>query len=151
ISIEATEIGYRRAKFNRPFRTVSVKHGLSYDVLPDLLNQTKLTSRPWFLWLDYDGVLDEDKVEEFRNGIERLPPNSIFLNTFPATASKYGRPAQRPRRLRRLLGSVVPDDLSRDQCDDNHLSETLLNLTTDFMIAAAADSARPGGFVPAFR
>src|SRR6185437_3809720 len=34
ISIEATEIGYRRAKFNRPFRTVSVKHGLSYDVLP---------------------------------------------------------------------------------------------------------------------
>lgn len=42
VSLEADDIGYRRAVFNSPFSTVRVKHGYSYDVLPNLYIDTAI-------------------------------------------------------------------------------------------------------------
>jgi hypothetical protein len=152
ISIELDEIGCRRARFNKPFRTVCVKEGSTNEVLPVLYEDRSLVSRPWFIWLDYDRELDEYSVDDLRLVVERTPPNSVFLATFSANGARYGRPRQRPDRLRALLAPVVPDDLSRETCDDSGLfSETLADLTLDFLVSVAADVARPGGFVRAFR
>lgn len=149
VSIEEDVIGYRRAKFNRPYRTVTVEKGNTSQVLPKMYKNARYSNRPWLIWLDYDKALDKPKIEDIRGVIENAPSNSIALATFPATG--YGKPAHRPLQLRTLLGNVVPDDLSRDDCSDEKLSETLGTYCTQFMTSVAASASRPGGFVPAFQ
>lgn len=151
ISMEGDEIGYRRARFNQPFKTIRVMKGYSYELLPKLLSSKKLTKHPWFIWLDYDEALDEVKIADIRRVIESAPDNSLFLVTLPVAAKAFGPPIQRPARLRRIMGSVVPDNLRAQDCRDENLSETLLALVGDFMTSAAAKISRPGGFIPAFR
>src|SRR3954470_22753066 len=60
VSIESDPTLYRRATFNKPYRTVEVIEGTSYDVIPALLSdRDDLTRHPWILWLDYDEAIDE--------------------------------------------------------------------------------------------
>src|SRR3954470_6008578 len=60
VSIEADDVLYERARFNKPYRTVEVVRGYSYDVIPLLLSdRADLTSHPWIVWLDYDEAMDE--------------------------------------------------------------------------------------------
>jgi hypothetical protein len=151
ISIEKDDIGYRRALFNAPYATVRVEPGFSYNVLPNLYRDASLAGRPWMVWLDYDYELNESICEDVRSLIENAPENSIVIITFNGKDGKYGRPAERPERLKALLGSVVPDALRPDTCKEDRIQGTLANLSLDFMQSIAADLARPGGFVPAFR
>ena len=44
----------------------------------------------------------------------------------------------------------MPDELSVGDCKDDKLPATLCELTLAYMSAVAAESARPGGFIPAF-
>ncbi len=151
ISFESNEIGFRRAKFNQPFKTITIKNGLSHDILPELFTDNLLSKRPWLIWLDYDDALEEAKVDDIRQVIEKAPSDSILLVTLPAVGRAFGKPANRPDRIRKILGNVVPNDLTRDACKDEALSETLLNLIADYMSSVAATAARPGGFIRAFR
>lgn len=151
ISIESNEVGFRRAEFNKSYRTISVLEGRSEDRLPEILEQVEYQARPWIAWLDYDGALDEEKVEEMRWLLLNTPPNSIVLFTYSATQNAYGKPAQRPKRVADILGAVVPENLSRDDCSKEMLPLTLTSLTMDFMSSIVADNARPGGFVKAFQ
>jgi hypothetical protein len=103
------------------------------------------------IWLDYDYQFDESLKDDIRSIIENAPANSILLVTFNGHESKYGQAADRSERLRELFGDVVPDELSKRALREGRMQETLADLTRDFMISVAADLARPGGFVPAFR
>lgn len=150
ISMEGNAIGVRRAQFNQPFKTIQVKNGYSYEILPGLLSKKALTKRPWFIWLDYDDALDEDKITDIRHIVESAPENTILLVTLPAAGRAFGKPNQRADRIRKLLGDVVPDTLNKDDCKDETLPATLLKLTGDFMASCAAGISRPGGFVRAF-
>jgi hypothetical protein len=151
VSIEAHDIGYKRAQFNKPYATVRVRHGPSASILPELYADEALGARPWFCWLDYDYELNESVRDDIRSILENVPANSIFAVTFNGLESKYGVAADRPDRLRQLLGSVVPDSLSKADCKDDAMQETLATLSLDYMASVAADLARPGGFVPAIR
>lgn len=152
ISIEGDEIGAKRANFNRPFKTVRIEAGFSNDVIPKLLADKKLQSKPWLIWLDYDRSLEEATVDDIRTVIEGAPQNSIFLMTLNASGGPIAKaPKSRPQRIKTLLGAVVPDDLSQDACQEDQLPSTLGKLLEDFMISTAVSAARPGGFVPAFR
>ena len=150
VSIEADAIGDSRAVFNQPYRTVCVRNGSSSEILPQLFETDAISIRPWLVWLDYDQALSEESVEDIQLVIENAPPNSILLVTFNARGP-YGKLPQRPNRVRALLGRVVPDNLSKDDCNDENLCDTLADLTLDFMKKVAADASRPGGFMPAFR
>jgi hypothetical protein len=151
-SIESHDIGYQRAVFNAPYATVRVEHGYSYDILPKLYKDTSLSGRPWMVWLDYDYELKESMRDDIRSLVENVPANSIVLITFNGNDRKYGqRPADRPELLKTVLGSVVPDELAPAACKDELMQSTLANLALDYMQSIAADLARPGGFVPAFR
>lgn len=149
ISIESNDIGYTRACFNRPYKTVEIEHGLSTDVLPRILAKPHYAHRPWILWLDYDQTLDEGRRLDLQWAIEHLPQNSVLLTTFSASGGPYGRPVSRPERLRTLFGDVVPDDLSRGHCSEEELPTTLAQYALDYMSSVAAEIARPGGFLPA--
>jgi hypothetical protein len=150
VSIEADQIGFQRAIFNRPYATVAVERGLSNDVLPRLVIDARFAHRPWILWLDYDQTLDEQRRDDLRWAVEHLPPNSVLVTTFSATGGPYGKPVNRPDRLRELFGGVVPDNLDKDACSEDELPKTLARLCLDFLSSLAAEMSRPGGFIPAF-
>lgn len=152
VSIESHDIGYSRAKFNAPYSTVRVMHGLSTAILPKLFDDPCLAGRPWLLWLDYDYQFDDSVRDDVRSVIENAPVNSILVITFNGLDRKYGeKPAARVEHLRELLGAVVPDELEAASCKAEQMEATVADLGLDFMKSIAADIARPGGFVPAFR
>ena len=151
VSMEKSDVGYSRARFNSPYATVEVRHGSSEDILPALLDEEHARARPWVVWLDYDREFDEALREDCRRIIERAPANSVFLATFSGNERLYGRARDRIERLRAVFLDVVPDDLTRAQCSGTQLQETLANFALDVMTSVAADTMRQGGFVPAFR
>lgn len=152
VSIEANEIGFRRATFNKAYRTISVMEGRASARLPDIIEIEGYNARPWIIWLDYDSALDEEIVEDMQWVLSNAPPNSVVLFTVSATQNAYGnKPIQRPERIRSLLGNVVPDELSKEDCSKETLPVTLAGLMMDFLKSEVADAARPGGFVEAFR
>lgn len=151
ISIEANDVGYRRAVFNKVYRTISLRHGHSRDILPQVLEERGFKTKPWIVWLDYDSALNEDIVEEMQWLIVNAPPKSVILFTFSANPNAYGKPVNRPERIGRLLGGVVPDDLDKERCDKEKIPLTLSQYTMDFLSSEVADAARPGGFVEAFK
>ncbi|WP_167392017.1 O-methyltransferase [Mesorhizobium sophorae] len=151
ISIESNDVGFRRATFNSPYATVQVKFGFSTEVLPSLYNDEAIKSRPWFVWLDYDYEFNESIKEDVRSLVENLPANSVLLISFNGRESKYGTAPDRPAHLRALFGDAVPDDLPKKACKDDEMQETLADYSLAFMRSVAADLARPGGFLPAFR
>jgi hypothetical protein len=51
----------------------------------------------------------------------------------------------------RPIGLAEEADLAITACKDELMQQTLANLALDFMKSVAADLARPGGFIPAFR
>lgn len=151
VSIEADEIGFRRAVFNKAYRTIIMMNGLSQEKLPEILLIPGYLARPWIVWLDYDSALNEGVVQDFQWVLNNAPPNSVVLFTFSATQNAYGeRPIQRPARIKNLLGDVVPDDLGKDDCSKEALPATLARLAMDYLKSEVADAARPGGFIGAF-
>jgi hypothetical protein len=152
VSIESNEIGYRRAKFNSPFKTVTVRKGLSSVVLPTLYVDALYVDRPWMIWLDYDYEFRESIKLDIRSVIENCPrKNSILLVTFNGKDSRYGQATDRAELLRIMLGAVVPDELSKEECEGDRMRDTLADLVLAYMGAVAAENSRQGGFVPAFR
>ncbi|QBB70872.1 hypothetical protein ELE36_11180 [Pseudolysobacter antarcticus] len=151
VSIEVDPVGYVRALFNCPFRTVKIKKGYSYEILPTMYGDAEYRDRPWMMWLDYDKALSESSVEDIRLAIEMLPADSVFLVTFKCIGGNYGKPKHRHKRIKILLGDVVPDTKVIDDFQDAVLPDLMASLVLDFMKSAAAQVARPGGFVPSFR
>lgn len=152
LSIEADEVTHARAVYNAPYRTVEVVKGLSNEVLPGLLEREEIRERPWVVWLDYDKVLDELKLEELGKLVVALPPDSFLVTTFSATGGPYGKqPASRPARLKQLFGSVAPEGLDVDDYKDEALARVLAQTTQDFLLKQAVDYSRLGSYVPAFR
>ena len=151
ISIESDDIGFARARFNSPYKTVRVMHGLSSNILPGLYEDEEFNERPWVIWLDYDREFDEDLRDDTRSVLENAPESTVFLITFDGGETKYGNAKDRPGRLRELFGDVVPDDISKDQCKSDRMQNTLADLAISFMESVSADSRRPGGFLPAFK
>jgi hypothetical protein len=151
VSIEGDPVGYRRAVFNCPYATVRVQEGYSSEVLPNLYDDEVIGSRPWMMWMDYDFEFNESVRDDIRSVIEKAPMNSLLLVTFNGQETRYGQAADRPERLRDLFGSLVPAELPKSHCRGERMQETLVDFTIDFMKSVAAEIARPGGFVPAFR
>ncbi|MGZ2457655.1 O-methyltransferase [Rhizobium anhuiense] len=148
-SMEENEIGFRRASFNLPYKTVTVSNKTSSQALPDFKNDNTINTRPWMIWLDYDDALDDAIVRDVEWVIENSPINSIFLVTVSATPASYGKPRQRPQHFKKLLGDVA-DDTAEDECREA-LASVIARLLSDFMKSKALSMSRPGGFVPAFQ
>jgi hypothetical protein len=150
ISIEQNPVVYKRAIFNRPYRTVEVWDGDSAEVIPFLLQQVEFASRPWVVWLDHDYEITEDRLDELVDLIRTLPPNSFLLITFSALPGKYGRASERPQRVRDLFGDAAPETLSvRNFKEDASCARILAQATEDLLLSTAIQSARPGAYVPA--
>ena len=156
ISIEREEIALARARFNRPFRTVTVEEGEAGEVLQRLYGEPDLRDRPWIVWLDYDGALDERMLDDLRSIIEDAPSNTIMLTTFNAHEGSYARLAndgvqERREQLAELFGAAFPDDVPQKGLKGGRLVNLLADLTLEKFAEYANGSGRTGGFQQAFR
>jgi hypothetical protein len=153
VSIENDEIVFRRAKFNKPYRTVRVVEGDSSERISELLDDKTLSARPWIVWLDYDKPMDEERLVELTDLVESLPRRSVLITTFNALPSRYGPPAQRGQRLAGLFGDCVPEDVVSDQLrlkDEVQLMGILAKAVQTTLESTALKGARSGGFLTAF-
>lgn len=150
-SVESDPIVFKRAVFNKPYRTLEVREGPSADVIPRLLSETELKSRPWIVWLDYDKDMDDSRLDELKYLIENLPENSTLLTTFNARPGRYGALADRVRRLQELFGDALREGLHNpDVKDERLLMEIMAEAVSARLVATALQYSRPGGFEPAF-
>jgi hypothetical protein len=151
LSIESNPIIFKRALFNRPYRTIQVFEGDSDDVIPELLIEPEYQDRPWIVWLDYDGPLDEKCRDEMSYLINNLPPNSALIMTCNARPYKYGKPAKRVESLNSLFGDSIGMTLVDSMVEDEvPFINTLRQAIENFMLSTALQNSRAGGFVPAF-
>lgn len=110
ISIEADEIGYRRASFNRPLACIETRQGETSAVLPEIDFATK----PSLLWLDYDSGIGGPAIADISNVLPRLRPGSIFVVTLNAkkddlpTKNEADEPISPQVALRQLVGDLLP-------------------------------------------
>jgi len=107
ISIEVQEGDAERFEFNKPFDYISMRFGLSKDVLPDLPWQ----DIPSIVWLDYDKALDQEKLGDVAYLAANLEPTSILLVTVRANASDFGTLGQRLPQMQEKLGDGFPQQL----------------------------------------
>jgi hypothetical protein len=151
LSIESNPIIYRRALFNRPFRTVQVFEGESDDLIPELLTNDEFLDRPWIVWLDYDGPIDEKCLNELAYLVNNLPQNSALITTCNARPHRYGKPAKRVDSLNSLFGDLIGMTLDDSMVEnDVPFMNTLRQAIENFLLSTALQNARAGGFVPAF-
>lgn len=121
ISIEANEYA-ARADFNKPYGSIKVLPGMSHEVLPQFKKEDWDT--PYIVWMDYDGLLDENVQADLSKFVTNLQPGSVILITLNASFRSYKTnqtgiaAAERrgetidPRaveKLIRFLGNVVPE------------------------------------------
>ena len=108
ICIEKESDDAPRFEFNRPFACISLRFGMSTEVLPELEWQ----DRPTILWLDYDGKLDEDVLSDIDHVASNLASRSFFIVTLRASAGDFGdTPEGRRESLQSAIGDKLPTDI----------------------------------------
>ena len=154
ISIESDDITFSRARFNKPFRTVELIFGLSYDETPNLLLRPDLKERPWVVWLDYDDTIDATKLDELRTLVTLAPPDSVIIATFNCHPGSYGLTNEdRLVEFREIFGDAFPVEehpggkgLNKAERLQSLLAKALL----DDLESSARSVARDGGAVAGF-
>ena len=150
-SIEDKSIGYARARFNKPFAHVYVRHGRTNDILPRLFKLHKVKHSASFVWLDYDSPFNVGMTEDIHVVLEEAKERSIFIITFNANEEKYGRPIHWLEEFRSLFGETIPDTLTEEGIQKTGFQQTIADLVIEFMKYSFIESGRDDVFIPAFR
>ena len=104
-----------RFEFNRPFSCISLRFGMSTEVLPEL----EWKERPTILWLDYDGELDEDVLSDIALVATNLASRSFLIITMRAAAGDFGdSPEKRRESLNNVIGDKLPTDVELIEFSD---------------------------------
>ena len=83
VSIEH-DLSYKnRVLFNRPFKDIDVKFKSSSEYISDINRDKK-----YILWLDYDGPISIDHINDIESAASNLPPGSILILTFDVDFEK---------------------------------------------------------------
>lgn len=86
VSIELSEHA-ARANFNRPFAGVTVETGESGAAMANLSQD--IWGRPVIAWLDYDGYLNNEVVNDINLLLGRIQPNSAVIITVNGVRRTY--------------------------------------------------------------
>lgn len=108
VSIEEDESNQDRFKFNRPFSCVRMEFGKSTSVLPKLSWREKN-----IVWLDYDGMLNSDVLNDVSFCCTNLQSGSMLLvsvNAHPERIDNSVPPELRPDKRLDLLKERVGEE-----------------------------------------
>lgn len=78
-SVEYDNTIERRVTFNRPFEFIDLHIAPIGDIIPTLSKEEK-----HILWLDYDGIISRNQLQDVSLAATYLTPGSIFLVTIDA-------------------------------------------------------------------
>lgn len=111
ISIEDRTDYESRFEFNKPFDCIQMKYGNSNKVLPELSWNTKTIT-----WLDYDGRLDKQALEDVAYVSMNAISGSLLLVTVNAAPNPYKKYFKHidKLRLKKLKDDVGEDKVPRD-------------------------------------
>jgi len=84
INIESNEDDKKRFEFNRPFKCIDLKWGLSTDVLPTLDWRGRS-----IIWMDYDDKLQISMFDDLDLIFTNSAPGSFYFFTCNSSLSKY--------------------------------------------------------------
>ncbi|BBZ05988.1 hypothetical protein MDOR_01570 [Mycolicibacterium doricum] len=107
VSIEHANDHEARFRFNAPFATIDLQFGEASEVLPELT-----WAQRSIVWLDYDGRLDDVKLEDIDYLARNLPTGSVMIVSVNAHPS-----ADLDKRLEKAkedLGNAVPRTASNE-------------------------------------
>lgn len=120
VSIEEDDRTFSRAVFNKPFDCITVEHGTTTSVLPDL----ELEKTPHLVWLDYDTGLDGPAFDDLEILCSKLPSGSIITLTLNAhnsafkdlvdSASDAPTVDELLEELRAFSGNALPEPLPKN-------------------------------------
>lgn len=126
VSIERDSDLIPRARFNRPFKNISISEGDARFVIPDLLSLDDGRCESWVVWLDYDGKLTEDELSTLLDTAQSLPPKSVLLTTFNRRRKSYWK-GHDSGTVHEKLNEIFGDSLSSHVKADE--VNTLVKLT----------------------
>jgi hypothetical protein len=136
ISMENKPIGAIRAKYNAPFKTVKVEEGDSTVLLRLLARRRSAKRRNWIVWLDYDGTLTPEVIEDIGIVIGAAPAGSVLLVTLRTNGLGNGARA-REINVRQMLGAAVSDDFDQTRFENEQIQTSLGDALRNHMIAQA--------------
>ncbi len=104
VSIENTNPGFERAQFNKPFRCITIRHGDSSRLIPDL----DFRGRPVVAWLDYDKPLRQSQVlEDITLLCAKAIGGSIIIVTINAHTNQLGDAASSAEDALKSINSII--------------------------------------------
>ena len=116
ISIEKNQILASRAEFNKPYACISVVHGDTQTVLPEL----DFEKLPLLVWLDYDSGLEGSVLEDISTLCGRARTGSIIVVTvnahrdrLPTHDENDDKIEKFSDRMRAVAGDLIPADLPK--------------------------------------
>lgn len=124
ISIEREDYA-PRAKFNRPFASIEVEPGDSGEILKGIAqSETKgiapeTWQRPVIAWLDYDGYLNKDVVNDIDHLLTNAQANSVILITVNGARGTYRAKRQDGLHQRHELSVGVVEGFLGAGCIDS--------------------------------
>jgi hypothetical protein len=102
ISIERNSAERERYELNQPYSCIRVFPGYSHDVLPTL--RPEEWEHPVILWLDYDGVLDSDKLTDIETFCRSAATGSVIIATVNVRPPPLREDGGRLAALRKRVG-----------------------------------------------
>lgn len=150
-SIEMDPTVFRRARFNKPFRTLRVHEGMSKDVVPLLLKRRDLKSKAWVTWLDFDQRLYLETIRELCDLVANLPDNSFLITTFVVDPKGYGKLEDRLDFIEDIFEKKLDPVPTAVLKDEILFGFWLTQVLEDHLAHYHVKSGRSGKFIPAFQ
>lgn len=152
ISIEDSEIGYKRAEFNRPLSCIKVVQGESTLTIPTL----DLEKSPSLVWLDYDSSIGGPAIMDIGQLCAICAPNSILIVTINAKQDALPNKDENDvqiepeQSLRRIAGDLVPTPLPPKRLQRSKYPKLLCEILLNQFQNATTKSGRPETFIKLF-
>jgi hypothetical protein len=142
ISIEKKKDYEKRFEFNRPYRCIDIKFGSSTEILPKL-EWKKRT----IVWLDYDGKLDENVLQDIAFLTLKSLSGSILLITVNAEGFSRNIHSKNYKKMgsiflsdfNRQVGRKIPSWVQGKDLEGDEMSKTLNRMIFDEISANLRD------------
>lgn len=139
ISIEREVDDAERIEFNNPFGCITIRIGESSEVLPEV----EWKDIPTIVWLDYDSILNTDKLDDISYLVANLAPFSVLITTVRAKANDFGNPNERLTKLSNDLGTRVPSSIGKADLIQYRFPQTLKGII-DANVEATLETRNAG-------
>ena len=148
VSIQDTDAGAERARFNRPYGCIDVVEGETTKVLPEL----ELGRKRAIIWLDYDSDLHGPALNDIPVVCGSVPSGSVVLVTLNAhrgqlsMKSPEGEVLSREDALRALVGDLAPPSFGSDYFNTSQFPNSLAQIVIAHLDRATRLTGRPERF-----